>query len=82
MSEQISITNLLDSPLDFHFFQYADFDLSAADTAFFTNANAVDQIGGGLRLSETVVTPVPSHRGQLRPAVGQVVCLFERQSRN
>jgi len=62
MGEQISISNLLDSPLDFHFFQYADFDLSAADSAFFTNANAVDQIGSGLRLSETVVTPVPSHR--------------------
>jgi len=62
MGEQIAITNLLDSPLDFHFFQYADFDLSAADSAFFTNANAVDQIGSGLRLSETVVTPVPSHR--------------------
>jgi len=62
MGEQISITNLTASPLDFHFFQYADFDLSAADTVLFTNANAVDQTGGGLRLSETVVTPVPSHR--------------------
>ena len=62
MGEQISISNLTASPLDFHFFQYADFDLSAADTVIFTNANTVDQSGGGLRLSETVVTPVPSHR--------------------
>jgi hypothetical protein len=62
MGEQISIINLTAAPLDFHFFQYADFDLSAADTVVFANANAVDQTGGGLRLSETVVTPVPSHR--------------------
>jgi hypothetical protein len=62
MAEQINIINLSGSPLDFHFFQYADFDLSAADTVIFTNANTVDQVGGALRLSETVVTPVPSHR--------------------
>jgi hypothetical protein len=62
MGEQISIINLTPSPLDFHFYQYADFDLSAVDTVLFTNANAVDQTGGGLRLAETVVTPVPSHR--------------------
>src|SRR5438874_5566923 len=62
MTEQISITNLLDSPLDFHFFQYADFDLSAADTAVFTNANSVRQFSPGAELTETVVTPVPSHR--------------------
>jgi hypothetical protein len=62
MGEQIAITNLLDSPLDFHFFQYANFDLSPADSALFTNANAVDQFGNNLRLSETVITPVSSHR--------------------
>jgi large repetitive protein len=61
MGEQISISNLTASPLDFHFFQYADFDLSAADTIIFANTNTVDQTGAGLRLSETVVTPVPSH---------------------
>jgi hypothetical protein len=62
LGEQISIINLTTSPLDFHFFQYADFDLSAADTIIFTNPNTVDQTGGGIRLGETVVTPVPSHR--------------------
>jgi hypothetical protein len=62
MTEQISIINLTPAPLDFHFFQYADFDLSGADTVVFTNANAVQQTGGGLRMSETIVTPVPSHR--------------------
>jgi hypothetical protein len=68
MGEQISIINLTSQPLDFHFFQYADFDLSAADTVLFTNANTVDQSGGGLRLSETIVTPVPSHHeGQFFP---------------
>jgi hypothetical protein len=62
MTETISIINQTVAPLDFHFFQYADFDLSAADTVVFTNPNAVQQTGGGIRLSETVVTPVPSHR--------------------
>jgi len=62
LGEQISIINTSGAPLDFHFFQYADFDLSAADSVVFTNPNAVRQTGGGLRLTETVVTPVPSHR--------------------
>jgi hypothetical protein len=62
MGELISIFNLGQSNLEFHFFQYADFDLSAADTVLFTNANTVDQSGGAIRLSETIVTPVPSHR--------------------
>lgn len=65
MGEQISIINYTQSPLDFHFFQYVDFDLlgtSGDDRAVFTNANAVRQFEGTLRLTETVVTPVPSHR--------------------
>ena len=48
-------------PLDFHFFQYADFDLAPADTVLFTNANTVQQSGGTARLTETVATPAPSH---------------------
>jgi len=65
LSEQISITNTTASPLDFHFFQYSNFDIGGTagnDSAVFTNANAVQQYGGSLRLSETVVTPVPTHR--------------------
>jgi hypothetical protein len=65
MAEQISISNTGASPLDFHFFQFNDFDLSgtsSGDSAVFTNANAVQQFEGAMRLSETVVTPVPSHR--------------------
>lgn len=62
MAEQISITNLLGTPLDFHFFQYSNFDLSAGnDSIVFTNANSVRQSGGTSTLTETVVTPVPSH---------------------
>jgi hypothetical protein len=36
MSAQISITNFTASPMDFHFFQYADFDISSGDSAVFT----------------------------------------------
>lgn len=61
MGELISFTNTSGAPLDLHFYQYADFDLSGADTILFTNANTVDQTGGGQRLSETIVTPVASH---------------------
>src|SRR5438874_7410442 len=61
MAELISITNEGTSSLDFHFFQYADFDLSAADSLVFTNLNTVQQSGGASKLTETVVTPVPSH---------------------
>ena len=65
LTEQISITNTGTGPLDFHFFQYCDFDLggtSGGDSAVFTNANAVQQFEGAQVLTETVVTPVPDHR--------------------
>jgi hypothetical protein len=65
MGEQVSVSNLTDSPLDFHIFQYVDFDLGAGaggDRGVFTNPNTVRQWKGLLRLTETVVTPVPSHR--------------------
>lgn len=65
IAEQISISNTGAAPLDFHFFQYNDFDLNGTaqgDSATFTNLNAVQQSEGTLSLSETVITPVPSHR--------------------
>ena len=65
IAEQISISNLGQSPLDFHFFQYADFDLNdtdGGDTAVFVNANTVHQSEGALSVSETVITPAASHR--------------------
>jgi len=65
IAEQISINNLSGDPLDISFFQYADFDLDgvpAGDTVIFTNPNTVRQSKGPLRLTETVNTPVSSHR--------------------
>jgi hypothetical protein len=65
MSEQISIHNISNSSLDFHFFQYSDFDLQGvigSDIGKFTNVNTIRQSNGLNRISETVVTPVASHR--------------------
>src|SRR4051794_39839176 len=55
LSEQISITNTTITPLDFHFFQYADFDLggvAGGDAAVFTNLNTVRQFKPGMDLTE------------------------------
>jgi len=59
IAEQISITNLSDSTLDFHFFQYSDFDLNSSpnDTVELVNANTVRQSDLDWTISETVVTP-------------------------
>jgi hypothetical protein len=65
LGEQISIINTGSLPLDFHFFQYADFDVNGTaggDAVVFTNPNTVRQFEPGFELTETVVTPVPSHR--------------------
>ena len=65
LGEQISIVNQSDGPLDFHFFEYADFDITGpgpGNQAVFTNPNTVRQSNGGSFLTETVVTPVPNHR--------------------
>jgi len=65
LAEQITISNLGTSTLDFHFFQYVDFDLNGSsgnDEALFLNANTVRQYEGALSVSETVVLPLPSRR--------------------
>ena len=65
LAEQISINSKTEIDLDFHFFQYVDFDLNGTaggDTGVFTNANTVRQSEAGARVTETVVTSVPSHR--------------------
>lgn len=62
MAETIKICNTSALPIDFHFFQYVDFNLSASDTVWFPNANTVRQIGAGTEVAETVVVPVPPHR--------------------
>ncbi len=67
IAEQIRISNTTGSALDFHFYQYSDFDLGGtpygqsveimetpADQALQTN------LGGGI-LSETVITPTATH---------------------
>lgn len=64
LGEQITINNLGSSPLDLRFFQYVDFDLCGAsgDTATITGGNTAGQNSGpGCIVSETVVTPPPSH---------------------
>ena len=64
LGEQIAIRNLSNGNLDFHFFQYSDFDLngnSAGDTASHPNKNTIDQSKNSQILSETVVTPAPNH---------------------
>jgi len=61
IAETISITNLGTSPLDLHFFQYSDFDLGpglqdwVTITADKQKAKQLP-VGGGLSMSETVVT--------------------------
>ena len=66
ITEQIIITNTGMETLDFHFFQYCDFDIggtAAGDTAWIQGGNtAVQQdLATGVTFTETVVTPMPSH---------------------
>lgn len=61
LAETIRITSLSSASLDFHFFQYSDFDLNGpgGDTVTMVNANTVRQTGQGI-VSETVITPSPT----------------------
>lgn len=64
ITEQITITNETSRPLDFHLFQYSDFDLNETigdDTVVLNNANAWRQSDGGVSLNETIVTPPGTH---------------------
>jgi len=64
LTENIRIVNTGLKVLDFHFFQYVDFDLNNTkndDTAKIVNANTVQQTDPSGILSETVVTPPPDH---------------------
>jgi hypothetical protein len=63
VAETIRITNLSSRTLDFHFFQYSDFDLMSPfhDSASFNNVNAITQKNQVLTVAETVVTPGPNH---------------------
>lgn len=57
----IAINNTGNAALDFHLFQYNDFDLSGPgnDTVQMTNANTILQTNGANVLQETVATPRP-----------------------
>jgi large repetitive protein len=66
LTEQIQIRNLTAAPLDFHFFQYSDFDLGPSDSVglsqnlsgkFFRST----QTFGAAELQETIVVPGASH---------------------
>jgi hypothetical protein len=68
VSESITITNATASPLQFHFFQYSDFDLGGpgGDTVSLGKNlrglfNEADQSDGVTQLTETVVTPGANH---------------------
>jgi hypothetical protein len=64
MAETIKVTSNSETALDFHLFQYSDFDLSsvgATNTVRMVNANKIQQSGSSNVLSETVVIPTPSH---------------------
>jgi hypothetical protein len=62
LAEEIRITNESSSALDFHFFQYSDFDVFGTnfdDTVEQLNANTVRQTDANTSLTETVGTPAP-----------------------
>ena len=62
IGEQINITNNGAEALQFHFYQYCDFDLNGTtdDTkAEITNGNTASQYDGNVFMAETVETPKP-----------------------
>jgi hypothetical protein len=66
LSEQIKINNYSASPLDFHFFQYSDFNLGPSDSVglnqnLFGKFNRSTQTFGSASLQETVVSPGANH---------------------
>jgi hypothetical protein len=69
MGESITINNTSGGTLNFHFFQYSDFDLSATigaetvtlSTNQFGLVNQVDQRDATMTLQETVTTPGANH---------------------
>jgi large repetitive protein len=67
IAETIRINNTSRSALDFHFFQYSDFDLApnfTYDAAKFVSTQTVDQWNtvGGQFITETGVVSLPNHR--------------------
>ena len=70
MGELVRISNFTAAPLDFHFFQYSDFDLGGtpggqsvvlSKNSFTGLWNTADHFTPGVALSETVATPGANH---------------------
>jgi len=64
MAEQITVHNMTGGSMDFHFFQYSDFDLNETiydDSVVLSNANTWHQWDGSVSFNETVVTPTGTH---------------------
>lgn len=64
LAETISIINTGRTTLQFHFFQYSDFDLNGGaggQAVQIIGGIKAEQSGNGTMFSETVVTPDPSH---------------------
>ena len=66
LSEQIRINNLSANPLDFHFYQFSDFNLGLADSLVLSQNllgkfYRAAQSSGPVSLQETVVSPGASH---------------------
>jgi hypothetical protein len=78
IGEQIKIKNLTSQPLQFHFFQYTDFDLDgsfAGDTVelgknLMNQFNQALQSKGNIHFADTVISPGASH-GQA--GIGQTI---------
>jgi len=70
IDEQILINNYTANPLDFHFFQYSDFNLGASDSVALSQNllgkfnRSTQTFGGGTSLQETVVSP-GANRGEV-----------------
>jgi len=73
MAESITVKNTGSTPMDLHFFQYADFNLGGDgtnDTVEITGQNTARQTAGLAVLSETVETPPPDgRRADVSPAI-------------
>lgn len=65
IAESIKIQNTTGSPLDFHFYQYTDFNLANTpgnDSVLIVSNNLVRQTdGSGVVINETVLTPPANH---------------------
>ncbi|HNQ72051.1 MAG TPA: PEP-CTERM sorting domain-containing protein [Verrucomicrobiota bacterium] len=64
IQETISVQNVSDSPLNFHFFQYSDFNLSGTsgdDTVVFLGSDSVKQTELSFGIQEGIISPSSSH---------------------